>query len=86
MTDALEEHQETVSIGGRIFTNLHFADDIDGLAGSEQELENLVGHLDRYSTAYGMKINANKTQLMTNSNNGIQHDTTANGEKLESVK
>ena len=46
MTDALEEHQETVSIGGRTFTNLRFADDIDELAGSEQELENLVSHLD----------------------------------------
>ena len=33
MTHALEEHQGTVSIGGRTFTNLRFADDIDGLAG-----------------------------------------------------
>ena len=51
MTDALEEHQGTVSIGGRTITNLYFADDIDGLVGSEQELENLVRHLDRSSTA-----------------------------------
>ena len=86
LTDALEEHQGTVSIGGRTFTNLHFADDIDGLAGSEQELENLVMHLDRSSTAYGMKISANKTKLMMNSNNGIQHGITASGEKLETVK
>ena len=42
MTDALEEHKETVSICGRTLTNLRFAADIDGLAGSEQELENLV--------------------------------------------
>ena len=54
--------------------------------GSEQELENLVKHLDRSSTAYGMEINANKTKLMTNSSNGIQRDITANGEKLEIVK
>ena len=47
MTDALEKHQGTVSIGGRTFTNLRFADDIDELAGSEQELENLVRHLDQ---------------------------------------
>ena len=86
MTDALEEHQGTVSIGGRTFTNLRFADDIDGLAGSAQKLENLVRHLDRSSTAYGMEISANKTKLMTNSNNGIQHNITANGEKLETVK
>ena len=82
MTDALE-HQGTVSIGGRIFTNLRFANDIDGLASSEQEL---VRHLGRSSTAYGMEINANKTKLMTNSDNGIQHAITVNEEKLETVK
>ena len=86
MTDTLEEHQGTVSIGGRTFTNLRFANDIGGLAGSEQELEDLVRHLDRSSTAYAMEISANKTKLMTNSNNGIQRDLTANGEKLETVK
>ena len=30
MTDALEDHKGTVSFGGRIITNLGFADDIDG--------------------------------------------------------
>ena len=38
MTDALEDHKGTVSIGGRTITNLRFADDIDGLAGEEEEL------------------------------------------------
>ena len=33
MTDALEDHDGTVNIGGRTITNLRFADDIDGLAG-----------------------------------------------------
>ena len=42
MTDALEDHEGTVSIGGRTTTNLRFADDIDGLAGEEEELANLV--------------------------------------------
>ena len=31
MTDASEDHEGTVSIGGRTITNLRFADDIDGL-------------------------------------------------------
>ncbi|WP_419615222.1 reverse transcriptase domain-containing protein, partial [Thiolapillus sp.] len=39
-TDALEDHEGTVSIGGRTITNLRFADDIDGLAGEEEELAN----------------------------------------------
>ena len=30
MTDAVEDHEGTVSIGGRTITNLRFADDIDG--------------------------------------------------------
>ena len=41
-TDALEDHEDTVSTGGRTITNLRFADDIDGLAGEKEELANLV--------------------------------------------
>ena len=69
--DALEDHEGTVSIGGRTITNLRFADDIDGLAGEEEELEILVECLDKASTAYGMEIGAEKTKLMTNNTSGI---------------
>ena len=65
MTDALEDDEGTVSIGGRTITNLRFADDIDGLAGEEEELADLVQHLDKASTAYSMEISAEKTKLMT---------------------
>ena len=44
MTDALEDHEGT---GGRTITNLRFADDIDGLAGEEEELAKLVERLDK---------------------------------------
>ena len=70
MTNALEDHEGTVSIGGRTITNLRFADDIDGLAGEEEELANLVERLDKASTAYGMEISAAKTKL-TNNTSGI---------------
>ena len=50
MTDALEVHESTVSIGGRIITDLRFGDDIDGLAG-EEELANLVERFNKTSTA-----------------------------------
>ena len=36
--DALDYHEGTVSIGGRTITNLRFANDIDGLAGEEEEV------------------------------------------------
>ena len=55
MTDDLENHEGTVSIGGRAITSLPFADDIDGLAGEEKELANLVERLGKASTAYGME-------------------------------
>ena len=37
MPDALEDHEGSTSIGGRIITNLRFADDIDALARKEEE-------------------------------------------------
>ena len=61
MTDTLEDHEGTVSIGGRTITNLCFADNIDGLAGEEEEPANSAEHLDKASTAYGMEISAEKT-------------------------
>ena len=83
MTDALEDHEGTVSIGGRTITNLRFADDIDGLAGEEEELANLVKRLDKASTAYGMEISAKKTTLMTNNTSGINTEINIDGQKLE---
>ena len=85
MTDAVEDHEGTVSIGGRTIINLRFADDIDGLAGEEEELAKLEEHLDKASIAYGMEISAEKTKLMTNNTSGINTEIKANGQKLETV-
>ena len=85
MTDALEDHEGTVSIGGRTITNLSFADDIDGLAGEEEELANLVERPDKAFTAYGMEISAEKTKLITNNTSGINTESKANGQKLETI-
>ena len=76
MTDASEDPEDTVSIGGRTITNLCFADDIDGLAGEEEELAKL---------AYGLEISAEKTRLMTNNTSGINTEIKVNGQKLETV-
>ena len=53
VTDALEDHEGTVSIRGKTITNLRFADDIYGLAGEEEELANLVECLYTAFTVYG---------------------------------
>ena len=81
----LEDHEGTVSIGSRAVTNLRFADDIDGSALEEEELANLVQRFDKVSTAYGMKISAEKTKLMTNNTSGINTEIKVNRQKLETV-
>ena len=83
MTDALEDHEGTVSNRGRTITNLRFAGDIDGLAGEEEKLANLVERLDKASTAYGLEISAEKTSLMANNISGINTEIKVNGQKLE---
>ena len=85
MRDALEDHEGTVSIGGRIITNLRFAVDINGLAGEEEKLAKLAERLDKASTAYGMEISAEKTKLMTNKTSGINTEIKVNEQKLETI-
>ena len=62
-----------------------FPDDIDGLAGEEEELAKLVEHLGKASTACSMKISAKKTKRMTNNTSGIKTEIKVNGQKLETV-
>ena len=71
MTDALENHEGTVSIGDT--------------AGEEEELAKLIERLDNASTAYGMEISAEKTKLMTNNTSGINTEIKVNGQNLETV-
>ncbi len=87
MSDVLEEHEATLSIAGRTITNLRFADDIDGLACSEQELEQLadMSALTKTSKAYCMEINAETKKRMTNNINGIHKEIKASGQKLQTV-
>ena len=46
----------------------------------------LVECLGRTSTAYGMRVDAGKTKLMTNSANGISSNIEVKGERLEAVQ
>ena len=85
MSDALEEHDGKVIIGGRNITNLRFVDDIDARAEEEKELEDLVEKLDKTCTWYKMEISAEKTKLMKNSANGIQREIKVKGQKLGTV-
>ena len=86
MTDALEDPEGSVSIGGRTITNLRFADDIYALAGKEDELVKLVNHLGTASTKYDIEISTEKTKLMTSNIKGISLDVRIGGQKLETVQ
>ena len=66
---------------------MRFADDINALAGDEQELEALVESFDKTCTRYKIEISAEKTKFMTNNANGIQRKINVIGQKLDtSVK
>ena len=78
MTDTLEDHEGTVSIGSGTNTSLSFADDIADLAGEEAELAKLVERLDKAFTAYGMEISAKKTKLVTYNTSGINTEIKVN--------
>ena len=58
---------------------------VDGFAGEEEELANLVQRLDKASKAYVMNISAEKTKLMTNNTIGINTEIKVNRQKLETV-
>ena len=86
MTNALKDHEGSVSIGGRTIKNLHFADDIDALVGTEEKLFNFVNQVDKASTTSSMDFSAEKTELITNNNRGISSDIRINGQNLEAVQ
>ena len=86
MTDALEDHTQTVKTGGRTLSTLGFAVDIDRLAGDEQELAKLVQRLSTTSAAYSMEVGAEKTKLMTNNADGINTYIRARGKMLRGSK
>ena len=58
MAGIQDEHISTISIGGRNLSNLRFADDIDLIAGSNDELQTLTNKLSSSASRYGMQISA----------------------------
>ena len=67
MQEALHNFSGTISINGREISKLRFADDIDLIAGTEEELQEPTTTLERRARAYGMEISAEKSKIMVNS-------------------
>ena len=85
MQDTLAGHHTSVSIGGRPLCNLRFADDIDLLAGTETELQDLTTRLAECASNYGMEISTEKSQIMVNGTTTNSTNIKVGDEKLEEV-
>ena len=86
MCEAFDDHEGSVSIGGRLITNFLFADDIVVNAEEEEEAGVLLDRLDRTTTRYKMEIGPDKTKVMTNNPNGFQREIKIKGQRLEKWK
>ena len=84
--EALDDHEGSVGVEGRLITNLRFADDIVVNAEEEEEAGVLIVRLDRTTTRYQMEIGPDKTKVMTKNPNGFQRKIKIKGQRLEEVE
>ena len=61
----LEETQAGIKIAGRNLNNLRYADDTTLMAESEEELKSLLMKVKEESEKAGLKLNIQKTKIMT---------------------
>ena len=63
----LEEAQAGIKIAGRNISNLRYADDTTLMSESEEELKSLLMKVKEESEKVGLKLNIQKTKIMTSS-------------------
>ena len=64
MRNALENLEGSITVGGHKITNLRYADDVVLLAGSLEELQDLVNRVKLESEKVGLFPNTRKTKVM----------------------
>ena len=62
-----KKHQAGIKIAGRSINNLRYADDTTLMAESEEEQKSLLMKVKEESNKDGLKINVQKTKIMTSS-------------------
>ena len=65
MRDILEKWDKGISIGGRKVTNLRYADDTTLIAGTKDDLTDLITKVKRASEEAGLYLNFKKIKMMT---------------------
>ena len=78
----LEEAQAGINIAGRNINNLRYADDTILMAEGEEELKSLLMKVKEESEKNGLKLNIQKTKIMTS---GPITSWQIDGEKVETV-
>ena len=78
----LDEAQAGIKIAGRNINNLRYADDTTLMAESEEELKSLFMKLKEESKNVGLKLNIQKTKIMTS---GPITSSEIDGETVETV-
>ena len=78
----LDEAQVEIKIAGRNINNLRYADDTTLMAESEEELKSLLMKVKEESERVGLKLNIQKTEIMTS---GPITSWQIDGEMMETV-
>ena len=79
----LEEAEAGIKIAGRNINDLRYADDTTLLAESEEELKSLLMKVKEESEKVGLKLNIQKTEIMTS---GPITSWQTDGETMETVR
>ena len=79
----MDEAQAGIRITGRNINNLRYADDTTLIAESEEELNNLLMKVKEESEKVGLKLNIQKTKIMTS---GPITSWQIDGEMMETVR
>ena len=64
MMEAMEGIEEGIRVGGKLISDVRFADDQGMVANTETGLQKIMDNLHRTAEQYGMRINIKKTKVM----------------------
>ena len=82
----LQNTEDGVLMDSQVVNNLRFADDIDLIAESETDLQELTDKVNCYSKELGLRINEKKTQVMAVGKTDTKVNIWLDGGRLDQVK